>query len=77
MSDIAVFRVIDAALNRASEGLRVVEDHVRFVADDVFLTGQVKALRHELAAAARTLELDLPQYRNGTVATLGKCVSQV
>jgi thiamine-phosphate pyrophosphorylase len=44
-------RIIDAALNRATEGLRVVEDYVRFVLDDRFLTGEVKALRHELAEA--------------------------
>jgi thiamine-phosphate pyrophosphorylase len=45
-------RILDASLNRASEGLRVVEDYVRFVLDDPFLTGRAKALRHDLAAAA-------------------------
>jgi thiamine-phosphate pyrophosphorylase len=44
-------RIIDAALNRATEGLRVVEDYVRFVLDDRLLTGEVKALRHDLAEA--------------------------
>src|SRR5689334_1319132 len=52
MSQIPVLRILDAALNRASEGLRVVEDYVRFVLDDPFLTGRAKAIRHDLAAAA-------------------------
>jgi len=43
-------RVIDAAANRAREGLRVVEDYVRFVLDDRFLTGLLKSLRHDLTA---------------------------
>jgi thiamine-phosphate pyrophosphorylase len=44
--------MIDAAVNRASEGLRVAEDYVRFVLDDPHLTRLAKALRHKFAAAA-------------------------
>ncbi|MBX7168332.1 MAG: thiamine phosphate synthase [Pirellulales bacterium] len=44
-------RIIDAAANRAREGLRVVEDYARFGLDDRFLTGELKRLRHDLAAA--------------------------
>lgn len=44
-------RILDAAANRAREALRVVEDYLRFVLDDRFLTDQCKTLRHELAAA--------------------------
>jgi thiamine-phosphate pyrophosphorylase len=44
-------RIVDACSNRAREGLRVVEDYCRFVLDDTFLTGQLKQLRHDLAAA--------------------------
>ena len=47
---VHVLRVIDAAANRAREGLRVVEDYVRFVLDDRHLTGLCKQLRHDLAA---------------------------
>src|SRR5262245_1548770 len=46
-----VLRIIDAEANRAAEGLRVVEDYVRFVLDDGHLTELVKQLRHDLAAA--------------------------
>jgi thiamine-phosphate pyrophosphorylase len=44
-------RVLDACANRAREGMRVVEDYCRFVLDDPFLTGELKRLRHDLAAA--------------------------
>jgi thiamine-phosphate pyrophosphorylase len=48
---VAILRVLDAAANRAREGLRTVEDHVRFVLDDRHLTRQCKQLRHDLTAA--------------------------
>jgi thiamine-phosphate pyrophosphorylase len=52
MPDTPIYRVLDASLNRAGEGLRVVEDYVRFVLDDPFLTSQLKALRHDFTALA-------------------------
>ncbi len=42
-------RILDASANRAAEGLRVVEDYVRFVLDDSHLTQLLKQLRHDLA----------------------------
>lgn len=39
-------------MNRAAEGLRVVEDYARLVLDDPHLTQMCKCLRHELAEAA-------------------------
>ena len=47
---IGILRVLDAAANRAGEGLRVVEDYVRFVLDDRHLTSLCKQLRHDLTA---------------------------
>ena len=44
-------RILDANANRAAEGLRVVEDHLRFVLQDRSLANQCKRLRHALAAA--------------------------
>lgn len=44
-------RVLDAAANRAREGLRVAEDYARFVLDDPGLTRRLKDVRHRLAAA--------------------------
>ena len=47
----ATLRVLDAAANRAREGLRVVEDYLRFVLDDRHLTELCKQLRHDLTDA--------------------------
>jgi len=54
---IRVLRVLDAAVNRGREGLRVVEDYSRFVLDDRHLTDQLKRLRHELAALVGRIAL--------------------
>lgn len=52
----AILRILDASANRAAEGLRVVEDYLRFVLDDPLLTDEVKQIRHELAAAVGKLD---------------------
>lgn len=44
------WRVIDASGNRAGEALRVIEDTLRFMLDDPFLSQVAKNLRHDLAA---------------------------
>ena len=51
MNETATIRILDAAANRAAEGLRVVEDYLRFALDDQHLTSLAKQLRHELAEA--------------------------
>ncbi|MFN9975138.1 MAG: hypothetical protein ACK58T_35130, partial [Phycisphaerae bacterium] len=50
-ADASVWRILDAALNRAREGLRVLEDHARFISDDRSLSGSLKAIRHLLVAS--------------------------
>ena len=47
-----LLRILDASLNRAGEGLRVVEDYLRLGLDDPLLARLAKSLRHELAEAA-------------------------
>jgi thiamine-phosphate pyrophosphorylase len=65
MSTTPVFRMLDASLNRAGEGLRVVEDYVRMVLDSPQLTGLAKSLRHDLAGVAGQLDsLDLHASRD-------------
>lgn len=54
-SEVAVLRILDANFNRATEGLRVVEEYCRFVLDDPQLSRAYKELRHQLAAALRNL----------------------
>src|SRR5262245_41199304 len=75
MSHTSVMRILDASLNRAGEGLRVVEDYVRFVLDDPFLTGQTKLLRHELAAAAAAISSADRHSARDTNADVGTAIS--
>lgn len=42
------YRILDANLNRCTEGLRVVEDYVRFTRNDAPLSSRLKHLRHRL-----------------------------
>lgn len=42
-------RLMDAAANRCREGLRVVEDFVRFTLDDAAVSEELKRIRHDLA----------------------------
>jgi thiamine-phosphate pyrophosphorylase len=51
-------RILDAAANRAREGLRVVEDYARFALNDASLTKRLKEVRHRLAEATRGLPLE-------------------
>jgi len=48
-----VWRILDANLNRASEGLRVIEEIARFVMDNEALTAEIKQCRHRLAEVCR------------------------
>ncbi len=43
-----LYRIIDANLNRVSEGLRVLEDIERFKYEDEFLAKELKELRHSV-----------------------------
>ena len=43
-----ILRIIDANVNRISEGLRVLEDIARFVVEDEELSRQFKTVRHQL-----------------------------
>ncbi|MBA2116277.1 thiamine phosphate synthase [Bremerella alba] len=54
--DISLWRTLDASANRASEGLRVIEDYVRYGQNDVFLTTELKTLRHQLDSTLQKFE---------------------
>ncbi len=61
-----VFRLIDANLNRASEGLRVLEDVARFVLNDQTRSLECKRARHDLARLAMTDDIRLLTERDST-----------
>jgi thiamine-phosphate pyrophosphorylase len=51
--------------------LRVLEDHVRFVLDDRFLTAQLKQLRHDLAEALECIPAARRMAARETLADVG------
>ncbi|QDT08120.1 thiamine phosphate synthase [Planctomycetes bacterium K23_9] len=52
----AVYRILDASINRAGEGLRTMEEYARFVLDDSTMTSSLKTLRHGLTTALSILD---------------------
>ena len=72
---LRTLRVLDAASNRGREGLRVVEDYVRFVLDDPHLTGQIKRLRHDLSAALSRVSIGRRLAARETRADVGTSVA--
>ena len=68
-----VLTIVDANLNRAREGLRVLEDFARFVRRDGDVTRALKQLRHSLVTCERELKHEVSDpavYRN-TAADVG------
>ncbi|MDA0808799.1 MAG: thiamine phosphate synthase [Planctomycetota bacterium] len=51
-----ILRILDASANRAREGLRVVEDFVRFSLDDAHLSELLKKARHQLRSVLQDFD---------------------
>jgi len=51
----SLYRIVDANLNRAREGLRVLEELVRFYFEDLRLTARCREMRHTLARYAENI----------------------
>lgn len=66
-----LFRVIDANLNRLKEGIRVVEDIMRYKNNNKILSHKLKNLRH-IANVQESLEL--LKYRDSTNDVLRQTV---
>src|SRR6187397_523487 len=75
MSQTPILRILDASLNRASDGLRVVEDYLGFVLDDPFLAGKTKTIRHELTAAAGAISTPDRHAARDTQRDVGTAIS--
>lgn len=61
----AILRILDANLNRAREGLRVVEEYARFVLEEASLSESIKVLRHDLVASIpKTIGAALHTHRD-------------
>lgn len=70
-----VWRILDAAANRAREGLRVVEDFVRFTRDDAHLATKLKELRHHLSTVIGCLDADSLIQSRDTPQDVGTTIS--
>ncbi len=57
-------RIIDANLNRAGEGLHLLEDIARLILNDAELTRQLKTIRHEILRGDWSFNQQLIQARN-------------
>ncbi len=62
MSHLNLYRIIDANINRVAEGIRVLEDVSRFVAEDTRTTEKLKDLRHRVRKSFS--HPDLIRHRN-------------
>lgn len=51
------YRIIDANINRASEGIRVIEDICRFILEDKPLTEALRVVRHDIRKTYKVDEL--------------------
>lgn len=69
--EVSALRVVDASANRASEGLRVIEDYVRFALDDRHLTTLCKRVRHDLTAALASIRTSDRHAARDTRADIG------
>jgi len=56
--------MIDANLNRSSEGLRVMEDVARFLLNDAELSQRLRTLRHNLAKETKSLSAGPLSHRD-------------
>ncbi|HEV7282252.1 MAG TPA: thiamine phosphate synthase [Pirellulaceae bacterium] len=74
-SERLAWRAIDANLNRASEGLRAVEEFVRFGENDLRLTTELKALRHRLTEASQAFPLEKLLDARDTPGDVGTALS--
>jgi thiamine-phosphate pyrophosphorylase len=72
---LAALRIVDANLNRAAEGLRVVEEHCRFALADRHLTECCKQLRHDLASAGAAFDERQMHAARETQADVGTSVT--
>jgi thiamine-phosphate pyrophosphorylase len=67
ISDRKALRIVDANINRLTEGLRVCEDVARFILSDAGATRRFKSLRHRIFEAAERIGADrklLARFRN-------------
>ena len=71
--DNNTLRIIDANLNRAAEGLRVIEDIARLYLNNGTISAQLKNMRHQLVYTSSELQQQLVWARDAA-SDVGKDV---
>ena len=72
-----VYRILDASANRVTEGMRTIEEYVRFGLDDENLTHTAKELRHRLASTLSRLSRNARLAHRDTESDVGtRCETQ-
>ncbi len=62
----AIFRIIDANINRVSEGIRVIEDLFRFRFELIEQTAKLREMRHQLRKSFQPMEHELINARDAS-----------
>jgi thiamine-phosphate pyrophosphorylase len=71
---LAALQIIDVNVNRAAEGLRVVEEYCRFVLSDGQLVARCKSLRDELHAALDPVSRAERLFARDTTSDVGAAI---
>lgn len=69
-----IYRLVDANINRASEGIRVLEDLARFCFDDRVISKRLKEIRHEIRKRANDMVPNFLEQRD-SVNDVGLAIS--
>ncbi len=70
-----LYRVLDANANRASEGLRTIEEIVRMILEDEGLSLRIKTLRHRLQSAIDQIPMRQRLLARDTAGDVGTRLS--
>jgi thiamine-phosphate pyrophosphorylase len=72
----SALRIVDANSNRCREGLRVIEDSLRFVLNDGNLYKKIRAIRHSVDEISRNIYGDIIKERD-SFNDLGRKIPEV
>jgi thiamine-phosphate pyrophosphorylase len=70
-----LYRILDVNVNRASEGVRVIEDLFRFYFEDEDITEKCRIMRHTLRKTMKEIDKTLIESRDAR-GDIGLAISQ-
>ena len=69
-----VLRILDANFNRCCEGLRVIEEYLRFVLEDPHLATECKQIRHAVTAVLSPLAVEQLHAARDATGDIGTAI---